>query len=71
MAFTSLQRSLWAKNYYDQLRKKGNSHHAALRSLANKWIKIIHQLWVTRTTYDENYHLAQITKKAFSKKIAI
>lgn len=71
MAFTSLQRSLWAKNYYDQLRKKGNSHHSALRSLANKWIKIIHQLWVTRTTYDENYHLAQITMRAFAKKAAI
>ncbi len=71
MAFTSLQRSLWAKNHYDKLRNKGNSHHSALRSLANKWIKIIHQLWITRTTYDENYHLAQITKRALAKKIAV
>lgn len=70
MAFSSLKRSLWAKNYYDQQRKKGKSHHAALRALANKWLKIIHHLWLTHTTYDETYHLAQITKRSLAKQLA-
>lgn len=71
MAFSSLRRSLWAKNYYDQQRKKGKTHHAALRSLANKWLKIIHRLWITHTTYNESYHFAQITKRSLAKQLAV
>ncbi|MCD4780634.1 MAG: IS110 family transposase [Candidatus Omnitrophica bacterium] len=71
MAFSSLRRSIWAKNYYDQQRKKGKNHHAALRALANKWLKIIHRLWITHSTYDENYHLAQITKRSLEKQLAV
>lgn len=71
MAFSSLNRSLWAKNYYNQQRKNGKSHHSALRSLANKWLKIIHRLWITNTTYDEDYHLAQIAKRALAKQLAV
>ena len=71
MAFSSLRRSIWAKNYYDQQRKKGKNHHATLRALANKWFKIIHRLWITRTTYDENYHLAQIARRSLEKQLLV
>lgn len=49
----SILQSDWARAYYDQLRKRGKSHHAALRALAFKWIRIIFRCWKTRTPYDE------------------
>lgn len=49
----SIVQSDWARASYDQLRKRGKSHHAALRALAFKWIRIIFRCWKTRTPYDE------------------
>jgi transposase len=49
----SILQSDWARAYYDQHRKRGKSHHAALRALAFKWIRIIFRCWKTRTPYDE------------------
>ena len=49
----SILYSDWARAHYDQLRKRGKSHHAALRALAFKWIRIIFRCWKTRTAYDE------------------
>src|SRR5262245_3275320 len=49
----SILESDWARAHYDQLRKRGKSHHAALRALAFKWIRIIFRCWKTRTPYDE------------------
>src|SRR5262245_28907209 len=52
-AAQSIPRSDWARAYYELLRKRGKSHHAALRALAFKWIRIIFRCWKTRTAYDE------------------
>ena len=49
----SILKSDWARAYYDQQRQRGNSHHAALRALAFKWIRIIFRCWKDRTPYDE------------------
>ena len=49
----SITRSDWARACYDELRKRGKSHHAALRALAFKWIRIIFRCWKSRTPYDE------------------
>jgi transposase len=49
----SILQSDWARAYYDQQRKRGKSHHASLRALAFKWIRIIFRCWKTRTPYDE------------------
>jgi len=37
----SIRFSPWARAYYDQQRGRGNEHHAALRALAYKWIRIL------------------------------
>ncbi|MCK5580417.1 MAG: transposase, partial [Candidatus Omnitrophica bacterium] len=63
LAFCSLSYSVWARAYYDKQKLKGHTHSEALRALANKWLKIIHCLWTKHLTYDENYHLAQITRR--------
>ena len=49
----SILQSDWARAYYDQQRQRGNSHHAALRSLAYKWIRIMFRCWKNSTPYDE------------------
>jgi transposase len=49
----SIQHSVWARAYYEQQRQRGNSHHAAIRALAFKWIRIIYRCWKERTVYDE------------------
>jgi transposase len=55
-AGSSIMQSDWARACYDQLRKRGKSHHAALRALAFKWIRIIFRCWKTRTSYDETVY---------------
>jgi transposase len=45
--------STWARAYYQQQRLRGKSHHAALRALAFKWIRIIFRCWKDKTPYDE------------------
>ena len=41
-AFCSLNTSAGARRYYDALRARGHTHRRALRSLANRWVGILH-----------------------------
>ncbi len=59
----SLRHSFWARAYYDGQRARGKSHHAAVRALAFKWIRIIYQCWQSRTAYDEVKYLEGLRKK--------
>ena len=52
-ANSSRRASVWAQAYYEMLRKRGKSHHTAIRSLAFKWIRIMYCCWQNRTPYDE------------------
>lgn len=53
----SIQQSAWARAHYDIQRERGKGHHAALRSVAFKWIRIIFRCWHDHTPYDEQrYH---------------
>lgn len=53
---TRRQPACWARVYYDRKRREGKTHHHALRCLASRWVKILHAMWTSRTTYDEDYH---------------
>jgi hypothetical protein len=53
-AFCALTASPGARAYYDQLRGRGQGHHAALRQLANRLVGILHGCLKTRTLYDEH-----------------
>lgn len=48
---------VWAAKYYNALRQRGKSHAQALRSLGQRWLKIIWKMWQTRTFYDPNLHM--------------
>jgi transposase len=60
----SMKWSSWARGYYDMQRGKGKGHHAAVRALAFKWIRIIFRCWKDRVTYNEEIHLHSLRKKA-------
>ena len=62
-AFHSLTKCEWAKAYYDRCRKRGHTHHHALRVLAAKWLKIIFVLSIRQVAYDETYHLAMMARQ--------
>jgi transposase len=44
----------WAQKFYEQQRASGHGHHAALRALAHKWLKIILAMRRTAAPYDAN-----------------
>ena len=52
-AFCALSASPGARAYYDALRARGISHHAALRQLGNRLVGILHGCLKTGTTYNE------------------
>jgi len=59
----SIKWSAWARGHYDLQRSKGKGHHAAVRSLAFKWIRIIFRCWNDRVAYNEKIHLDSLRKK--------
>lgn len=61
-AAESVPHSFWAKAYYNMQRLKGKGHHAAVRALAFKWIRIIWKCWQTRTPYNELIYLESLRK---------
>jgi transposase len=49
---TSVQRDAAARAYYDGLRTRGHSHARALRSVADRWLRILVAMLKTGTLYD-------------------
>ena len=70
VAYLSLLSSAWARPYYDQQRARGHSHRQALRALGAKWLKIIFVMWQRQVPYDEQYHLATMTRQQLRQRQA-
>ena len=51
-ARTSLQHDRSARVYYDRLRARGHQHARALRSVADRWLRILMAMLRTGTVYD-------------------
>lgn len=47
----------WARAYYDRQRNNNKGHHAAVRALAFKWIRIFFRCWRDRLPYSESLYL--------------
>ena len=58
----SRRASPWAALYYQALRARGKSHASALRSLGQRWLKILWKIWQTRRSYDPDLHAANQLK---------
>jgi transposase len=65
-AAQSIQDSFWARAYYSRQRAKGKDHHAAVRALAFKWIRVIWKCWHSRIPYNEVIYLESLRKKGSS-----
>ena len=63
-AAESTRHSFWAQVYYQQQRDKGKAHHAAVRALAFKWIRILYRCWQERTPYDESVYLQALKRRS-------
>ena len=59
----SIRYSKWARAYYDLLRARGKSHHASLRALAYKWIRIIFRCWKDRKPYNEETYIQSLRQR--------
>jgi transposase len=58
----SIKFCYWAKIFYQSQRKKGKSHHKAIRALAFKWVRIIFACWKNNTIYNEAKYLMALQK---------
>ena len=63
-AACSRAKSVWAQAYYQMQRDKGQRHHAAIRALAFKWIRVLYTCWQTRTPYDEQRYMQSRQQRA-------
>ena len=59
----SIRYCSWAHAHYDALRARGKGHHAALRSVAFKWIRILFACWKQRTPYDPQRYLQALQRR--------
>jgi hypothetical protein len=48
----SIQQDRAARAYYDALRARGHGHARALRSVADRWLRILVAMLTSRTLYD-------------------
>lgn len=62
-AHLSIRYSCWANAYYRQQREKGKKHHAAIRALSFKWLRILYRCWKDRRPYDEAKYLLALQKR--------
>jgi hypothetical protein len=59
----SIRKSTWARAYYRSQRDLGKSHHAAVRALAFKWIRVLYACWRDRQPYDEATYARSLEKR--------
>jgi hypothetical protein len=57
-AFCSLTQSTWARQFYDTKTAAGDTHHAALRKLGNRWLEVLWHCLHKGVRYNEATHAA-------------
>ncbi len=59
----SVRQSVWAGAFYKQKRARGKDHHAAVRALAFKWIRILYRCWQDSKPYEESRYLEALERR--------
>jgi len=62
-ALHSLHKSLWAQACYQHHRAQKQSHHAAVRAVAHKWLRIMYRCWKQGVPYDEQVYLESLRRR--------
>ena len=60
----SIRYCSWAQAHYSSQRARGKGHHAAVRSVAFKWIRILFACWKQRTPYDPQCYLQALQHRS-------
>ena len=58
----TIRYSVWARAYYEHQRSIGKRHHASIRALAFKWIRIVFRCWKDGVLYNEQTYLNALKK---------
>lgn len=53
----------WAAAYYRLQRERGKDHHAAVRALAFKWIRIAFRCWKDGVPYDDAHYVQSLRRR--------
>lgn len=59
----SIKYSDWARAFYDKQRRAGAGHHAAVRALAFRWIRVMHRCWIDEKPYDEARYIEALRRR--------
>jgi transposase len=59
-SFASLRHCRWAWSYYRHRRSQNHAHETILRSLSQKWAKILYAVWSSGQAYDEQLHINRL-----------
>jgi Transposase IS116/IS110/IS902 family len=68
-AWMSTKKKGWAREFYQLQRERNKSHHAAVRALAFKWLRIVFRCWKDRLPYDEARYVLATKKQAVPKSV--
>lgn len=60
----------WAAKFYEKQRASNHGHHAALRALAHKWVKIILAMRRTGTPYDDDKYTHSCSQRLLNPRVA-
>jgi transposase len=61
----------WSKLYYRQQRAVGKQHHAAVRALAYKWIRVMFRCWKDRKSYDDRVYTKSLVARGSTLGLAL
>lgn len=59
-ASNSIPHCEWAGSFYKHQRARGKEHHAAVRALAYRWIRVIVRCWKDRRPYDDALYMNRL-----------
>lgn len=62
-AEASIPHCSWARDFYRAQKQRGAGHHAAIRALAFRWIRILFRCWQQRTAYDDGRYNDALSRK--------
>lgn len=62
-AACSIRYCPWSQALYSNQRAKGKGHHAAVRSVAFKWIRILFACWKGHISYDQKRYLHSLQNR--------
>ena len=63
LAYHAVGKSDWARIFYEVHREKGQEHHATLRSLGYKIIRVAYRCWKDNQPYDEQIHIRSLQRR--------